>query len=82
MSTPALLAMIAVTGIAIVASVVLVMSWMGSSAYGENYQYNMTKSEMQDEVITEACARLQINSEQCDMVYGGILNHASDGKIN
>ncbi|HTH21911.1 MAG TPA: hypothetical protein VL854_06805 [Nitrososphaeraceae archaeon] len=41
----------------------------------------MTETEVLDEMVTEVCIKLQINSEKCDMVYGSVTGHTSDGKI-
>ncbi len=50
-------------------------------ANGANYIYNASESEIRDQWVTEACIRLQINSPECDMVYGGIMDKISEGKI-
>ncbi|WP_411753259.1 hypothetical protein [Serratia sp. (in: enterobacteria)] len=63
----------------------LLLSWIfgyySHMAYGENYTYNMSESEMQDEWLTQTCMRLAINSPDCDMVYGGIMDKPSEGKL-
>ena len=52
-----------------------------SQVSAEKYVYNMTETEVLDEMVTEVCIKLQINSEKCDMVYGSVTGHTSDGKI-
>ena len=59
----------------------LTMNLLTRNAFGENYTYNMTEAEITDELVTQACIQLQINSQQCDMVYGGILDKVSEGRI-
>lgn len=54
---------------------------VGYIAHGENYNYTMSESELKDEWITKACIKLQINSPDCDMVYGGIMDHPSAGTL-
>ena len=41
-------------------------------AYGENYIYNMSKAELMEERILNACIELKINSPECAMIWGGI----------
>jgi hypothetical protein len=51
------------------------------AVYGEDYKYNLSKSEIHDEWITQACMKFSINTPSCDEVYGGILDHVSEGKL-
>ena len=49
-------------------------------AFGDDYNYTLSESELRDQWVTDACMRLQINSPECDLVYGGITDEVSDGK--
>jgi hypothetical protein len=59
----------------------LTMNFLTINAFGDDYFYNMSQSEIEDEWVTQACIKLQIHSESCDVVYGGIMNSVSDGKL-
>jgi hypothetical protein len=52
-----------------------------NSGFSEDYKYNLTESDIQDEWITQACIKFSINSPECDMVYGGIQDKVSEGRI-
>jgi hypothetical protein len=69
-------------GLFILLAAYLTINLLTINAFGEQFIYNMSHSEIQDEWITQACIKLQIHSDSCDAVYGGILNSVSDGKLN
>ena len=61
--------------------VISIGAYIIKDAFGENYTYNMSESVIQDEWVTQTCIKLQINSPECDMVYGGITDKVSDGRL-